>query len=68
MKYTVSQAEINLSPLLEEARAGKEVIIVRGRRPVDKLVAIWAREPKDRIPGTLKGKIICGPGAFDPPD
>jgi antitoxin (DNA-binding transcriptional repressor) of toxin-antitoxin stability system len=66
VKYSVRQVETNLSGLIEKARAGKEVIIVRGKQPVAKLVAIRIPELKDRVPGSLKGKILCAPNAFDP--
>jgi antitoxin (DNA-binding transcriptional repressor) of toxin-antitoxin stability system len=34
MKYSIQQANANLSRLLEEAAAGKEVIIMRVTEPV----------------------------------
>ncbi len=40
MTYTVHQAKTNLSKLLKEVEAGREVIITRGKIPVAKLVAI----------------------------
>ncbi|PYV69186.1 MAG: type II toxin-antitoxin system prevent-host-death family antitoxin, partial [Acidobacteria bacterium] len=39
MKYTVHQTKTNLSRLLEEASAGKEVVIARGKEPVAKIIA-----------------------------
>ena len=45
MTYTVHQAKTNLSKLLKEAEAGREVIIARGKVPVAKLVAIHGAEP-----------------------
>jgi prevent-host-death family protein len=65
MKYTVHEAKTNLSRLLEEASAGKEVVIARGKEPVAKLVAIGAARKK-RVPGRLKGQISYTPDAFDP--
>ncbi len=65
MEYTVHQAKTNLSRLLEEASAGKEVIIARGRQPVARLVAIGAARRK-RVPGKLAGKISHTPDAFQP--
>lgn len=65
MKYTVHQAKTNLSRLLEEASAGKEVIIARGKEPVAKLVAIGSARKK-RFPGRLEGKINATPDAFAP--
>ena len=65
MKYTVHQAKTNLSRLLEEASAGKEVIIARGSEPVAKLVAIGAARVK-REPGKFVGQISYTPDAFAP--
>jgi len=65
MKYTVHQAKTNLSKLLEEVTAGKEVVIARGNEPVAKLVAIGSLRKK-RIPGRLTGKISASPDAFAP--
>jgi prevent-host-death family protein len=65
MKYTVHEAKTNLSKLLEEASAGKEVIIARGKEPVAKLVAIGAAQ-KRRVPGKFAGQISHAPDAFAP--
>jgi prevent-host-death family protein len=65
MKYTVHEAKTNLSRLLEEASAGKEVIIARGSEPVAKLVPIGATRKK-RVPGKLAGQISYAPDAFEP--
>lgn len=65
MKYTVHQAKTNLSRLLQEAYAGKEVIILRGTKPVAKLVALGVAAKK-RVPGKLKGQISYAPDAFEP--
>lgn len=65
MKYTVHQAKTNLSRLLEEASAGKEVVIARGDEPVAKLVATGAARKK-RVAGQLAGKIFAAADAFAP--
>lgn len=65
MKYTVHQAKTNLSRLLEEASAGKDVIIARGEEPVAKLIPIGAAR-RTRIGGKLAGKISAASGAFAP--
>ena len=65
MKYTVHEAKTNLSRLLEEASAGKDVVIARGDEPVAKLVAIGTAR-KTRVGGRLAGKISATPGAFAP--
>ena len=65
MKYTVHQAKTNLSRLLEQAAAGKDVVIARGEEPVAKLIAIGTARKK-RVPGKLKGKIHAAHDAFAP--
>lgn len=65
MKYTVHQAKTNLSRLLEEACAGKDVIIARGEEPVAQLIAIGAARKK-RVGGRLAGKMSASPDAFGP--
>ena len=65
MQYTVHQAKTNLSRLLQEASAGKEIIIARGKKPVAKLVAIGAASKK-RVPGKFKGQISYSADAFAP--
>jgi prevent-host-death family protein len=64
MSYTVHQAKTNLSKLIKEAENGKEVIIMRGKKPVAKIVPIAST--KKRIPDMLKGQIWSAPDAFDP--
>jgi prevent-host-death family protein len=63
MQYTVHEAKTNLSKLIEEAAAGKEVVIARGRDPVAKIIAI-GNARKKRVPGRLAGKISASPEAF----
>jgi prevent-host-death family protein len=65
MQYTVHQAKTNLSRLLQEASAGKEIIIARGKKPVARLVAIEDQRGQ-RKPGAWKGKIHIGPEFFEP--
>jgi antitoxin (DNA-binding transcriptional repressor) of toxin-antitoxin stability system len=65
MKYTVHQTKTNLSRILEEASAGKEVVIARGKEPVAKIVAIGSGLKK-RVPGRLAGKISATSDAFAP--
>ena len=44
MAYTVHQAKTHFSRLLKEAEAGQEVVVMRGSKPVAKIVAINMRE------------------------
>src|ERR1035437_3262584 len=67
MAYTVHQAKTHFSRLLKEAEAGKEVIVLRGKKPVARLVPIEEPEaPKRRIPGVFEGLIHADDSAFDP--
>jgi prevent-host-death family protein len=53
MVYTVHQAKTHFSRLLKEAEAGQEVIVMRGTKPVAKIVPIEpvARPHFSRIGG-----------------
>lgn len=69
MAYTVHQAKTHFSRLLKEAEAGKEVIVMRGTKPVAKIVAI--DEPaKPAVPfrllGAFAGQMSWDEDAFDP--
>ena len=61
--YTVRAAKTDLSKLLERVEAGEEVIIVRGKKPVARLVPISLPNhvPKPilrrRAFGALEGKL-----------
>ena len=59
------KAKTYLSKLIRDALRGEEVIIARRKEPVVKLVPV-NKCPKERIPGSLKGKIWYSPDAFDP--
>lgn len=58
------EAKTQLSSLVDEAAAGKEIIIAKNGKPMAKLVAV--REPVQRKPGRLKGKIWIA-SDFDAP-
>ena|SRR5208283_6101678 len=69
MAYTVHQAKTHLSRLLKEAEAGKEVVVMRGNKPVARIVAV--EEPKKqetpfRLLGAYRGKIQFDDRAFAP--
>ena len=67
MAYTVHQAKTHLSRLLKEAEAGEEVIVMRGSKPVAKIVPINT-PPADKrhLAGAYRGRIHWEEGAFDP--
>jgi prevent-host-death family protein len=67
MAYTVHQAKTNFSRLLKEAEAGQEVIVMRGNKPVAKVVAI--NEPsssRKMLAGSYRGLIQWDENSFDP--
>ena len=70
MAYTVHQAKTHFSKLLKEAEAGQEVIVMRGSKPVARIVAITPPEPERELPfrlmGAYRGKVSWTEGAFDP--
>ena len=49
------EAKTQLSSLVDEAAAGKEIIIAKNGKPMAKLVPF--KEPAKRKPGRLKGKL-----------
>jgi prevent-host-death family protein len=70
MAYTVHQAKTHFSRLLKEAEAGQEVIVMRGNKPVAKIVPISQAEPESEPPfrliGAYRGKVSWTEDAFDP--
>jgi antitoxin (DNA-binding transcriptional repressor) of toxin-antitoxin stability system len=65
MAYTVHQAKTHLSRLLKEAEAGQEVIVMRGHKPVAKIVAFLSPAEKGRIAGGFEGQVHAEDNAFD---
>jgi prevent-host-death family protein len=71
MAYTVHQAKTHLSRLLKEAEAGQEVVVMRGKKPVAKIVpingtALDQPEPPFRLMGAFRGQMRWDEDAFDP--
>jgi prevent-host-death family protein len=69
MAYTVHQAKTHFSRLLKEAEAGQEVVVMRGKKPVAKIVAInepAAEKPPFRLIGAFRGKVHYDDSVFDP--
>ncbi len=62
---TIQEAKAQLSRLIKKACEGEEIVIVRGKKPVVRLVAIEKKQ-FDRKPGAWKGKIKIGPEFFEP--
>jgi prevent-host-death family protein len=71
MAYTVHEAKTHFSRLLKEAEAGQEVIVMRGSKPVAKVVPINEApgsqpEPNFRLLGAYRGRMHWDEDAFDP--
>jgi prevent-host-death family protein len=65
MIVDVDTAKTNLSRLIEQARAGEEVIITQGSEPLVKIVPI-ERTTRQRVFGSMRGKLSLGPEFFEP--
>jgi prevent-host-death family protein len=69
MAYTVHQAKTQFSRLLKEAEAGQEVIVMRGKKPVARIVAIddpAVPAAPFRLMGAYRGLIHADDSAFTP--
>jgi prevent-host-death family protein len=69
MPYTVHQAKTHFSRLLKEAEAGKEVVVMRGSKPVARIVPInepQSETPPFRLMGAFRGRMRWDEDAFDP--
>jgi prevent-host-death family protein len=63
---TIHQAKTNLSKLIAEVEAGGDVTIMRGDKPVVKLVASAPQPKQPRVPGRFKGLVEWNDSFFDP--
>jgi prevent-host-death family protein len=67
MAYTVHQAKTHFSQLLKEAEAGQEVIVMRGSKPVARVVPInVAPAPRRKLAGRYRGRVTFDDKALDP--
>lgn len=64
--FNIHEAKTNLSKVIKEVEAGKEVIIARAGKPVVKLV-LHKEKLKPRKLGLWKGKVWVSPD-FDDED
>jgi prevent-host-death family protein len=62
---TIREAEADLSRLIRKAGEGEEVVILRGSKPVARLIPVSEVKGRRR-PGFLKGKLHVGPEFFEP--
>ncbi len=61
----VHEAKTHLSRLIDQARAGEDVIIAKNNVPLVRLVPVDAAQPARRF-GALKGRIKIGDAFFEP--
>jgi prevent-host-death family protein len=61
MPYTVHQAKTHFSRLLKEAEAGQEVIVMRGKTPVAKIVPIDPPQAEKRLGYMLDVPLVPPP-------
>jgi prevent-host-death family protein len=65
MAYTVHQAKTNFSRILKEVEAGQEVVVMRGKKPVAKVVPIEAAASRKELAGAYARDIHWDDDAFD---
>ncbi len=63
-KTTIHQAKTQLSRLLEQVESGEEVVILRGKVPVARLVPV--KKPKKRNLAIFKGQFRVDSRFFEP--
>jgi prevent-host-death family protein len=63
--YTVHTAKTHLSQLIDQACAGEEVVIAKGKNSVVKLVPV-ASTPHQRQFGAMRGKATVIEAFFEP--
>lgn len=65
-QVTIHEAKTHLSRLIQDALAGEEIIIAKGRRPLVKLVVVPELRKQRRI-GGAPDVIKCMAEDFDAP-
>jgi antitoxin (DNA-binding transcriptional repressor) of toxin-antitoxin stability system len=61
---TIHEAKTYLSRLIEQVEGGEEIVILRGKVAVARLVPI--RKPRKRNLAVFKGQFHVGPEFFEP--
>ena len=62
---TMHEAKTNLSRIIEEARAGVDIVIARGKVPLVRLIPL-DRPPVERRFGAMRGQFQIHDSFFDP--
>lgn len=63
--YTLYNAKIHLSQLIEQACAGEEMIIAKGKTPLVKLASWSAAKPQRRF-GAIREQAVVSDAFFEP--
>ncbi len=63
---TIQAAKTNLFELLARVEAGEEIVIVRGRMPVAKLIPVPQKATPTRRFGAMRGKARADAAFFEP--
>ena len=66
-KVTIHEAKANLSSLIEEALSGEDVIIMRGKQPLARIVPLQPGEGTRRI-GTAWGRVEIAEDSDETPE
>lgn len=67
VQVNIHEAKTHFSQLVERASAGEEIVIAKAGEPKARLVALEPARPKNRKPGSMKGKIWLAPD-WDSPE
>ena len=63
--HSIHAAKTQLSKLIEQAEAGGEVVIARGKTPVARLTAVNAKPPRREF-GAMRGRARVTRAFFEP--
>ena len=63
--HSIHAAKTQLSKLIEQAEAGSEVVIARGKTPVARLTAVNAKPPRREF-GAMRGRARVTRAFFEP--
>ena len=63
--HSIHAAKTHLSRLVEQAEAGAEVVIARGKTPVARLTAVKAKTPRRQF-GAMRGRARVTRAFFEP--
>jgi prevent-host-death family protein len=67
MTVTLQEAQARLAELIEQLRAGEEIVITCDQKPVARLVGEGTPLQRPRQLGTLKGTVLYMAPDFDAP-